>query len=293
MVLFKLSVQFQRKAYRNLRLSDVIDFIVNWQPDLDRGSFLEERSYEGLGQEIANIIYENTSSYKTSISAIAKTNPTIANEIIKTFEKSESISSGQWETILDLCENLLSDDKIRTSMQGGYEATWNWVRNSIARLIKSGFTKDGHFIPENLWPKARNILLILIDDPDPETEPKPEFDKDFSINDPLTVALNRTRPIAVSALIAYALFRANWVEKGDRLEGKVEQALTRKLDVIQESSLSVRSVFGTYLPWLHGLDSEWVEKNIDIIFPKIVDLESLWYFQAAWDAYILDLLHKW
>ena len=37
----------------------------------------EERSYEGLAQEVANTIYKNTAYYEQTITDIAKTKPII------------------------------------------------------------------------------------------------------------------------------------------------------------------------------------------------------------------------
>jgi len=262
------------------------DFINKWEPDPEQVSFFEEESYKGLAQEVGKLIYQNTTKYKEWVTNIANTRPIFANEILATFERSDEITLQQWEVVITLCEDLLKDNRIRTSMEGGYSATWSWVRHSIARLIRSGFKKESHTIPESLFPRARDILLILIDDPDPDTEPQPELDKEFSVNDPLTRALNHIRPIALSSLIDYARVRAKQVTEAERLEAEVKQALSDKLDTNIETSLSVRSVYGKYLPTLYWLDSEWVKANIDNIFPKITSNESLWIFQSAWDAFI-------
>jgi len=65
---------------------------------------------------------------------------------------------------------------------------------------------------------------------------------------------------------------------------EVREVLDTHLDISQDPSLAVRSVYGQWFPWLTLLDRTWAEHRKDRIFPT--NEQSHAYFDAAWNAYI-------
>jgi hypothetical protein len=114
--------------------------------------------------------------------------------------------------------------------------------------------------------------------------------------DPLTLSLNTVRGEAFRALMKYALWIRNHIEKTDNAEERlargfeempeVREILNLHLDPEYDSSLAVRAVYGDYLPWLVLLDQSWVRDNLAKIFSKEENLCNL--HRAAWGTYIFN-----
>jgi len=110
-----------------------------------------------------------------------------------------------WNTVLDLCQALLAiDDVWIDKTAAGEDYYWRDVRLSIARLIKIGLEDPKRKVPSELLLQVRGILLKLVDDPDPDMDSDRPPTGYMGHGDPITVALNHVRPVALSALIEYA-----------------------------------------------------------------------------------------
>jgi hypothetical protein len=268
--------------------TQLLDFVTNWEPTSKRQDFFEDESIEGLAQLVAQIIYENTNQYKEIIFEIAKTKPIFTIEILQNFAKSDDIKPKQWKILINMCNELLDDIAIRKNMESSLEGNWMWARQRIAELLRSGFQKDEHLIPDSMWVRARDILIILANDPDPfqGSDPMPELGNISAINDPLTVSLNRVRPVALRTLIKYALCRAETTPPENKIEKELKEVILDNLDNTKNASFSTYSVIGELLPELNWLDSEWVKEIITKVFPKYTNEKELWFFVSAWDSYI-------
>src|ERR1700693_2941315 len=66
---------------------------------------------------------------------------------------------------------------------------------------------------------------------------------------------------------------------------EVRQVLERHLDPATDPSLTTRSVYGHWLPWLHFLDRQWVQENLALMFPTDENLRPL--CESAWTTYIV------
>ena len=71
-------------------------------------------------------------------------------------------------------------------------------------IIKIGFENPKRKLPSELLTQARDVMLKLVDDPDPDVDADRPATGYMGHNDPITVALNHVRPVALSALIEYA-----------------------------------------------------------------------------------------
>ena len=137
-----------------------------------------------------------------------------------------------WGVLLSLCERLLADDTLRNSAVTA-NGNWTWMRRAVVKLLEKGLRKEP---PYDQIGRFRDLLLILADDPSPTPDEDRPPERWFGHSDPMTVAINYTRPMAVNALIEYARVRANHLKIGDvdflgsnRLEEQVQQKLSNKL----------------------------------------------------------------
>jgi hypothetical protein len=151
-------------------------------------------------------------------------------------------------------------------------------------------------MPPDCLPRAQDLLLTLIDDPDPDAWHDDPPEGWAGHGEPATVALNHVRPYALSALVMCALRMAELQPEGARddlgpgparLEPVVRDALTRKLDRAAEPSLAVHSIYGLHLPQLYWLDQQWTTEHIDDILPQGEDEQDTRFYMAAWDSYIV------
>jgi len=192
---------------------------------------------------------------------------------------------------------LLGDQTVRTDMTRAFDGSWVEVRRAILHLIELGLNNEQHRPPQELLPRVRDILLTLLDDPDPDAETDRPPEGYFEHEDPATVAINAVRSRALLSLIEYAELRARLAEEEHkpaheglgpkRLEPVVQEALARKLNRQEDPSWAVHSVYGRHLFRLFWLDQEWAESHINEIFPEREDEDSIRYYTAAWDSYVV------
>jgi hypothetical protein len=232
---------------------------------------------------------------------LATVEPQLAAEAPASQSEGDAINNeGLWELRLTLVEGILSDPELRVDMAPSFDGGWPHVRRELVSLLKGGLEADDERqVPEGLLPRVRDALLTLADDPDPTRQGDRPAEGWSGHNDPLHVAINHVRPEAISALVAYAACRSRRGLDGHppigigpaRLESFVSAKLAERLSRQHEFSWAVQSVFGRHLCNLYWLDKPWVEAHLDDIFPPGEDEESLWYFAAAWDSYVVSNRH--
>jgi hypothetical protein len=200
---------------------------------------------------------------------------------------SEALRRGShldWREVLEFCRGILTQpDFKRPYMPPEYEdPDWMWTRRDIGSLLQIGLEQEQAQIPiklrEAVWP----LIEILAQDQQPSEKDEERKENNF---DPVLSALNTVRGIGVQLAIRYAL----WVRKATdnftmKSAPEVSALLKSKLLISKEPTLTVRSVFGQWFPWLMLLDPEWTQSIVDDIFPDSHKLARYW--QAAWGSYV-------
>lgn len=291
---------------------DLVAFLKKWQPEPDQEFGPEGVSHRGLANIVASVVVADPLKYTEQLLPIALHRPGFASSLLQVFHENERAKDVPWGLMIDLCKGLLADDVVRQDMSFYVDESWVDVRRSIIQLIELGLRNPERAIPAEHLPDVREILLALLDDPDPDPAEEPSPENWAELKDPATGALNYVRPSALRVLIDYAAFAARVKEEAaqitmpegpgpKRLERGVREVLTRKLDRRKDPSWAVHSVYGQYLRPLYWLDQEWVESRIDQILPEGDDEQSKWLFVTAWDSFIgsnafypsmLELLHS-
>ena len=168
-------------------------------------------------------------------------------------------------------------------------------------------TIDTIGIPFNLREQVWNTLSLLTHAPDPT--PEREMGYGSSNNNPSELAINTVRGEAMHTVVRYALrirrhFEqtpegAERIEQGFDEMPEVREVLDTRLDLDQEPSLAIRSVYGRWFPWLALLDPRWATQSVTKIFPQDEILSDI--RRAAWESYVtfcdvydntFDLLHE-
>jgi hypothetical protein len=272
------------------------EFVRRWRPTRTQSFTLRPVSYAGLAQSVARLMSADVGRYARHLVSVALQRPEYAFAILEELIRKAEAASLAWDTGLALCEGLLADETVRWDTTSGVSGDWTAVRLSIVRLLRAGLERTEQTVPAQHLPRARNLLLSLIDDPDPDPQGDNPPEGWMGHGDPATVALNHVRPSALSALVMYA-FQAAQADGApsqevagpcpQRLEQAVRTTLTRKVDRQEDGSQAVHSVYGRHLLHLYWLDQQWTEEHIESILPGGEDEQARRLYVAAWDSYVI------
>ncbi len=270
--------------------AQVIDYLRDWKPEPGPMT----ATPEGLGRILAGVIANKSAGYIALADRFQEVDPTFVRFFFSGVEsaiKANEIVA--WPPVLRLAAWVVAQPREipgRHKRMMEADPDWSWTRGTIATLLEAGFQADqgGTELAhrELVW----QILEPLTSDPDPT----PEHEAKYGGNnmDPATMAINTVRGKAFHTLIQYAL----WVRRNiDQLASKpplsfdvmpeVRRALEEHLEVEREPSLTIRSVYGRYFPWLQHLDRDWAQGAVPRIFPTDPAQER--YFAAAWDSCVV------
>ena len=197
---------------------------------------------------------------------------------------------------MKLCEWVLEQPRaIRTGSNLRLERDphWGWARKTIAELLEGAFGDDLNAIPFALRQQVWNIIKPITEDPEPDEKYEAEYGG--SNMDPSTMSINTTRGEGMHAVIRYALWIRRHIERSEDAEirlgrgfdemTEVREVLDAHLNVQKDPSLTIRSVYGRWFPWLLLLDPNWAWLKTSTIFPLEGSVKK--YFDAAWNSYIV------
>lgn len=254
-------------------------------------------SPEGLGRELSAVVSERPERFLKKVSKFQSLDPTYVRAILSGIRS--AIGKGKvidWQAVFELCgwvviqRREVNDEEDIDLLKDPH---WGWARKTIADLLSEGFKKSEGSIPFKYRKTVWNVLEPISHDPDPT----PEYEAEYleSNVDPSSLSINTTRGEAMHAVVRYAL----WVREclGKEPGGKeklacglqempeVLEVLATRLDMEEEKSLAVRSVYGRWFPWLVLIDSRWAKEAVNKVFPSSEKCRLFW--DTAWQAYIM------
>ncbi len=279
---------------REMSPESLIDYLRDWKPSVSDYSRDVEESFGVLGRAVADTTLSDLDRYGDLIFVIARLRPAYATNLINHYFDGGVEPNAVRQVRLSLIKQLLDDETIRCDMSRNDGTGWAAFRHAALKYAKRLMEGEEWQVPPDELSRLRDILIILVDDPDPNADSDQPQEGWVGHKDPATVAVNHIRPEALSALIYYAWYVARRNESEEqkgvrpkRLEPLVEQTITRKVNWRDDHSLSLHSIFGKYLNLLCWLDWEWVRTHVDDIFPEGDDDISTTFFVAAWDSFVV------
>jgi hypothetical protein len=269
--------------------AQTLAYLREWTPS--PGPF--EATPEGLGRIFTEVIAKDLDGYVAQAGEFRAVDPTFVRFFFNGLESaSKEKKSFAWPPVLGLAGWVVAQPR---EIPGRHKALmeadpdWSWTRGTIATVLEAGLREGPTQIPFEHRAQVWQIIDPLTNDPDPT----PEHEAKYGGNnmDPATMAINTVRGKAFNTAIAYAL----WVRRHlDQLPARpavtfdampeVRRVLDEHLDVGRDSSLTIRSVYGRYFPWLQHLDRTWAEGAVNRIFPAAPEQAPL--CAAAWDTYL-------
>ncbi|MFH1171905.1 MAG: hypothetical protein V1778_05230, partial [bacterium] len=271
-------------------------YLLSWQPKKGWA----EASPDGLGRMLSEIVSENPLKYKNLAESLfeQKARPIYLYDLFWGLELGlKAKGSIDWTATLATAKKIVLTEKYEGFPEplDDHESGWRSVHQAIVSLIGLGLLREEYRIPfeyrETVWAVVEKLCS--------HEEPTPEFEQRYGGKnmDPLTMAINTVRGEAFHALIRYALWCNDNLhgiddleKRTDRMALEVERVLNEHLDPGVDPSVTVRSVYGQYLPQISYLNSEWLTANITKIFPAEPDLDDLW--KAAIGSYFYNRVYR-
>ena len=280
---------------REMSIEEIVTYLKSWQPRPSPDPFGAENIAD-LAGNLGVAVATHPGRFSSAAQEFKDTDPTYVREFLQALrEPAKKAGALDWKEVLALCQWAMSQPRIIPGRTGGLfdrDPGWTWTRGAIVRLLAAGFESDTLAI--ELRPQAWAILRELTEDPDPTPEDEAKCLGQPN-SDPHSLSINTIRGEAMHALVQYALWVRRGFEKAPNREvlvargfedmPEVREVLERHLDPAIDPSLTTRSVYGRWLPWLHFLDRRWVAQNLAAIFPEDENLRTL--HDCAWTTYIV------
>jgi hypothetical protein len=272
-------------AISDLSAEELITFITKWKPDNSNFGPIEI-SHRGFAEAVAKVIIDNMPKYKSILPQFSELPSAYLAEVF-TLAKTR-LEEGQvvpWEELLLLIEvvvgiskNIDNKEKNQNSINTRLTTLW-FINSSI---------KNNNIFTDKFFDRLLIALKSFINDIDPDEEKDNPQEKSLGFDDPITLALNSIRPLALDAI--FLLFNKiydNSIIRSEITEvylNEFKSILYEKFDREHESSWAVHSIFGKWALFLYSLDRVWFVKVISKIFPDEIENER--YFLAAWSSYL-------
>lgn len=277
----------------SMSIEELITYLKEWQPSEESMG----PSTEGLGRGLADRIAAEPERFASTAEQFIDLEPNYVRAFLTGLrDATRNNSAFPWSSVLKLCQWVVDQPREIPGRGGPYKELdpgWVWARKTIASLLSEGFKFKSGGIPLDERNRVWKIIRSLTDDPDPSLEYEKTFEESFN---PADMAINTTRGEAMHAAIDYAL----WVNRhtlkvpgpGERKRSagfgempEVQEVLDIHLNLVKESTLTIRSIYGQRLPDLVFIDSSWAAKNVKNIFPQEEELLKFRY--TAWETYIV------
>ena len=280
-------------------VEDVLRLLKEWQPDGAWGT----PAPDGLARLLGEVVAADPVLYARAARGFADVDPTYARALISGL--GIALRDGRtfdWSPVFDFARTAVTKPRVlagRDENNWDVDPGWKWTRKELAHFLSAAFQADPP-LPLEFADEAFAILQELADDPDPSREE--ESDRGEGM-DPATLSLNTVRGATFHALMAYVWWRAKRREATglprDGLEARVADRLERHLAPEHEPTLTIRSIYGQWFPYLATVDEEWVRAHVLRVFP--LDPADADLRDIAWETYVtfnraykntLDLLRE-
>lgn len=272
---------------------ELIRYLDIWKPP--KGSF-DEPSVSGLSGTFATVVRRNPDRFFRIAGQLKLREPTYVRDFLYFCgERAQKKESLPWTGILELGRWLVGNNpRIAEPRAAASEnddfanLDWTSSREALARLLSLGFGNYTEAIPFELRSPVFGLLRHLVTEFDPRLEGE-QMEEGLG-RDLVNRAINSVRGEATQALVEHALWIKRHLKKSGQASvsmqdmPEVRDLFEARLDVNQEPSKSVRSVYGRLTPWLCHLDVEWFRHVSGLIFPESEALTSYWL--AAWNTYV-------
>lgn len=268
---------------RTLTPAALREYLLAWTPER---TYFPYPTRSGLAKVLTSLVTADPVAYANATDQWLHLDPTYLHGIVRGFTAAlRADHPFSWASVLSLCRWILAEPRTipgRSVDRWEADLDWGGTRWWIVELLRVGFQDETHGIPIDLRDLAWHLLETLTMDPDPEVD-EDEEDSEWP-SQSMNRAINSVRGRAIECLMFYP----GWIKRqtGDagppKLPAEARAVLDRHLDLTQDPSLAIRSLYGRWLPWILVFDRDWGTTTIPRIFPET----SQRYWLAAWEGFI-------
>jgi hypothetical protein len=258
-------------------------------------------SVEGLGQAVGQLARQDPARMTGLLREFQALRVEYIEYALRGLRESlDDGASFPWEPVVGFIHWLVDQRSDPTEISDRESETApRLARRGAMFLLEAGLRLEERGPSTALRSSVWHAISQVATDP----EPSPEYEERYggSNMDPVTLSLNTTRPSAIRASIAYAV----WLQRitaSNNLEAVETGWLTTGVpevgDLLDEClrhdpSTSVRAVVGLHFTNIYALDRAWATSHVATLFPN----EDTPLREAAWGSYVIysapynDLLH--
>jgi len=270
---------------RKLTPPEVISYLKTWTPSPEFGP--EAPSRAGIAVHLGTWALE-TPAFFTSILELfqdTELHPTYLRTLLDAFTGAlKANKEFDIFAITKTIEWLLSHTKVESQEPFTWQEDpgWSWAYMSSARFLTELFLHPDRLAVERngeFWPALQLAAQIASPTADDEREYRKKWD--FGM-----MALNSTRPVALQAVIRFAVWLKSSTAGLDVTANgtpHIFELLSSHLDPSIDDSVGVREMFAMEFGRLAWLDHEWFRRQLPALFPEkphqILD-------RFAWGSYL-------
>lgn len=283
------SSPFTTEQLGELNDDELLELLRTWEPPDDWMG----PSQEGLARTLAAFAQEDPARVARLSAGLRDLRPAFVQWAFEglTTALRDGGNEFDWDPVIDLVEWVAEQPREIPGGRGDdysdLDPGWVWTRRQIVSLLERGLDlEDSRTVPLERRTSVWTVIRTVAEDPDPTPENEAKYGG--SNMDPLTLALNSTRPRALFAAISYG----SWLKRMLRAEGEdflsatapeLAELLERHLDPALDPSVAVRAAIAHHYASVFVLDANWARQNATRIFPA----EHSALREAAWGAYAI------
>jgi hypothetical protein len=281
------------EVVRAMDPAKLVAYVRGWVPPKE----WDAPTPEGLARLVTAAVAEEPTRYASVLQSLVGLEATYVRGFFDGLRQAvENKRSFEWEPVLKLAVQVVNSPWPTPDPSGPVhdrDSDWVSTRKTIAAVIEAGLASGASEMPISFREDVWKILESLAEDSNPTPEDESRYgDGGF---DAVTMSINTVRGSAMHAIIQYGLWVMRHVPGARNRDGEpppdaaavpeMWPVLERHLDVSQDPSLAVRSVYGQWFPWIHLLGPDWAVSHVGEIFPP--DPQDAPWWTAAWIGYVM------
>ncbi len=178
----------------------------------------------------------------------------------------KTLSDDIWKRLFAFFGQLILNDSFwneHTKEEADLTPTRDWIPTVIADFIKAGMQNDEKSFAPALLPQALELIAALLHRLPAEIE--------ANSTDAVSQAINSPKGRAIEALVNYALRSSRLTDLAGtghaEAWSQIEPLFNEEIEKCQNGNFDFSTLMGNYIANLHYLSPQWVESNIEKIFP--------------------------
>lgn len=264
--------------------------IVNFLNEFKGKNRFNETGYEEAGQVLKQAIKANQQFFENDLKEFLKGRFVYQYYALQAFEDLwKEKKRIDWQKVIEFLKEMIDSEELwkkeNEERTIGFYFRKDCIPSLIARLIESGVRDDEWSMPNTYLSEARSLLEKLLEKIEPSAKGKD--------SDALTEAINSPKGHAIEAYLNYALRECRILTAKHKNQGieerrnfweEIKPAFDKELDKAKNTNFEFSALAGRYLPNLYYLSKEWVEANINKIFP--LEYEKNWRCAVSGYSYV-------